>query len=45
MVIAENERTWNMMIVSVRAIMIGKTAARAALALPDSSIEPAISIR
>ena len=43
--IAEIERTWKMIVISVRAIMIGNSGARARLALPDSSMEPPCSIR
>ena len=45
MIIAAIERTWKMMVIRVSAIMIGKTGARARLALPDSSMAPSISIR
>jgi len=43
--IAEIERTWKMMMTSVIASMIGNSGSIAAVALPDSSMEPACSIR
>ena len=43
--IAEIERTWKMMITSVTASMTGNSGSIAFVALPDSSMEPASSIR
>jgi hypothetical protein len=43
--IIEMDRTWKMIVTSVSAIMIGKSGAKARLALPDSSIEPPSSMR
>src|SRR4051795_4628111 len=42
--ILPKERTWNMMMVNISATMTGKTATSAILALPASSIAPAISM-
>ena len=43
--IAEIDRTWKMIVMSVSAIMMGSSGGIARLALPDSSIEPPSSIR
>ncbi len=45
MTIADRERTCRIMISSVRAIMIGNNGTIARVALPDSSIDPAVSMR
>ena len=45
MTIAEIERTWKMMMISVIASMIGNSGSMAFVALPDSSMEPACSMR
>ena len=42
---AGNDRTWIMIVTSIRTSITGKTLARAALALAASSGLPAISIR
>ena len=42
---AEIERTWKMMMSSVIASMMGKSGTIAFVALPDSSIDPACSMR
>lgn len=43
--IAGMERTWKMRISNVTASMIGKSGSMAFVAFPDSSIEPACSMR
>ncbi|MNC25947.1 hypothetical protein D3C75_740570 [compost metagenome] len=45
MTIAEIERTCRMMMISVAASMIGNSGSMALLALPDSSMAPASSMR
>ncbi|SQC44330.1 Uncharacterised protein [Klebsiella pneumoniae] len=45
MTIADSERTCRIMISSVRAIIIGNNGTIARVALPDSSIDPAVSMR
>ena len=45
MIIAAIERTCRMMMINVTASMIGNSGSMALLALPDSSMEPACSMR
>ena len=42
--IAENDRTWRMITVSISTIITGNTVASALFAFPASSILPPISI-